>query len=526
MGFFKNMKETLSNAYGPQTPEQREKQLEHLSPEQRARYDAQMARVEQAQTESQASWQQGKENVDATVILEGPAGRWLYGRGMDEDVTPESVQRMAEEQGLRAVLRQQRERNKGELTSALKQTFNVKEVTEEKDPVRRAEIAREERAARDAARAPYVAPEVPPIAISRVATRGGTQLAEVISHLEQSGLAARPDLVYGAYRVPDRISQALTPNSERGRLVEWDVVHAPLPPGAAPTSAPSVVATGFLADTQLVRRAVGEPSVLDEDVALEFLARAGLGPEQCLGVARMVEMKVPVGHSSGDEGSSPVWALPGGVVVLHPAGASGVHEQMLAHAPLELTPPEQRGVHVEVLNWGELARVVQPMIAHPPPVPSQFPYLPSTPQELLRAYLEVVGLQPRDCYGAQATVQRAQEVRQAGVFTTNLGPKQPCADGKERMRARSGDVVVVAYRDRPEYVAGRARWAAYQLEVLQAHLERGTGARAVVDDDGRAQHVVIRALERIDAALHFFEAGAPESMPPFRYCWPPSGPGR
>ena len=56
--------------------------------------------------------------------------------------------------------------------------------------------------------------------------------------------------------------------------------------------------------------------------------------------------------------------------------------------------------------------------------------------------------------------------------TTNVGSAQPCADGKPRQRLHGARRVVVSYRDRPEYAAGRERWQQYQTQVLLAHLER------------------------------------------------------
>jgi hypothetical protein len=83
------------------------------------------------------------------------------------------------------------------------------------DPAAWDEQRRTERAARDELRAPYLAPDRRPVRITRVATRGKTQLPEIADYLASSGLAGRPDLVYGAYRVPDLISPSSF-GSERG----------------------------------------------------------------------------------------------------------------------------------------------------------------------------------------------------------------------------------------------------------------------------------------------------------------------
>jgi hypothetical protein len=74
-------------------------------------------------------------------------------------------------------------------------------------------VMRADLAVRDAAREPYLAPERSPLRISRFVAGGAEDVAR---HLAASGLAGRPELVYGVYRVPDRV----------GGIVEWDVVHA------------------------------------------------------------------------------------------------------------------------------------------------------------------------------------------------------------------------------------------------------------------------------------------------------------
>jgi len=193
-------------------------------------------------------------------------------------------------------------------------------------------------------------------------------------------------------------------------------------------------------------------------------------------------------------------------------------------APLEL-PVEPRGIHIEALDWETIGRVVHLRIHKPHSVPSPFPYLPSTPQELLRSYLEIVGVKPQDCYGAQATVDRARRLIQGGFFTTNLGPKQPCADGKPRMRTHACEQIVVAYRDSAEYAAGRERWAAYEREVLQAQLRNGVRLRPKLvsndDDLSGVPTPILRAAVRVDQFVTRFEEWGRETVPPYRYCWPP-----
>ena len=57
------------------------------------------------------------------------------------------------------------------------------------------------------------------VRIDRIATRGDTQLAEVLAHRLAASLA--PDRIFGVYRIPDRISGPFTPHSEKRRVVEW-----------------------------------------------------------------------------------------------------------------------------------------------------------------------------------------------------------------------------------------------------------------------------------------------------------------
>ena len=318
------------------------------------------------------------------------------------------------------------------------------------------------------------------------------------------------------YRVPDRISGPLTPHSEKRRVVEWDIVHSPGDAVPAP-----LVATSFLAEEHWVARRPGEPSVLDEDLALAFCLAAGIGPERCAGLARISEFRTLAGYNDG-ESSGPLRTIVRGIVALHPQEHSGAFERMRAAAPLALGPAGRRPHRGAQLG----ARSPPPCtskINHPPPVPSPFPYLPATPQELLRAYLEVVGVQPSDCYSAQATVAPPARARAGRLAETNLGPKQPCADGEERMRTRGCEHVVIVYRDRPEYVEGRTRWAAYQADVLQADLSKGLGLRPrVTDPDGGLLGKIDRMTEFVERLHpdHWGDWGR-EELPPHRYCWPP-----
>lgn len=518
-----NLARGLDAARNPPSAEEIEASLQYLTPEQRAAYDANMAAVERGRAESREAYAQAKALSEGARVLEGPAGRYLHGSPIDLMGDPDEIEAKIQRDGAMAFVRETRQARKGEFKEGLRQSFGISEVKELKDPAERARVAAEQRAARDAARAPYRGAQPAEVRISRLATRGRTQLAEVLGHLQESGLGGQADRVFGVYRVPDRISQALTPHSEEGRVVEWDIVHEPLDPAAAPGV--PLVATSFRGDELWVARRLGEPSVLDEDVALAYCLRAGIGPEQCLGLSRISEFRTVRGESD-DDGGGHIRSLVKGVVAIHPEAPHTAFEQMRTQAPLDLPADgaAMAGVHVEVLNWEAIGRAVHLKVMHPPPVPSPFPYLPSTPQELLRAYLEVVGVRAADCYSVQATVDTPDPQVQGGFFQTNIGPKQPCADGKERMRTHGCQVVVLVYRDTPAYAEGRARWDAYMTDVLQARLRNGIRVRPALDLppdlDGRLPSP-LRAALRVAEFIDRLDEWGTETVPPFRYCWPP-----
>jgi len=376
------------------------------------------------------------------------------------------------------------------------------------DPAEWERVMRAELAVRTAAREPYLAPERAPLRISRIVTRGATQGEEVAAHLAACGLAARPDLVYGVYRVPDRIRPSA--GAEKRRVVEWDVVHAAREP-LAPADVPADVV--FDARTRWVARRAGEPRPLDEDLALAYLACAGIGPERTLGIARHTTIE----PSESDERHYLI-AQVQGVHVFHPGPAA-------AHSPpLEVAPPT--GVRIELLNWDAIAAAVHPVRQHRPQLPSRFAYLPLTPQELLRAYLEVVGVAPRDSYGAQVTYDRRLDLMgrtstSSHVRKTTGGDELPCADGKPRVRMHGGAHVVLTYRDRAVYAEGRRRWTAYEADVLEADLSHDTmPRRPVPEGPSRLERVV----DRVTDVVSVFDADVYPTgvfIPP-RYCWPPA----
>ena len=202
---------------------------------------------------------------------------------------------------------------------------------------------------------------------------------------------------------------------------------------------------------------------------------------------------------------------------------------MAAAAPLDLPPGPPAGIHVELVNWDVIAQAVHPVRQQRPYLPSPFPYLPLTPQELLRAYLEIVGIAPQDSYGVQVTYGRPLDLMlrtstHTGIRRTTGGDEMPCADGKDRVRMHGGAYLVITYRDSPAYAEGRERWAAYQTKVLKAQLEREIHPRGPVPAGNYGGGKLKRTFNKVVDVVDFFDpdtSNEPSFHPP-RYCWPPA----
>jgi hypothetical protein len=377
-------------------------------------------------------------------------------------------------------------------------------------------------AARHVARVPYLAPTRQPLRISRIATSERHQVEQVAGQLARSGFAARPDLVFGLYRVPDHIGGAALTGD---RLVEWDVVHCDVQglPAAPP---PAVV--WFDAAERWVARRIGEPMVYDEDLALAYLGLAGLGPERTLGISRFLTIHH---DSTGSESSSHTASYVTGVHVWHSAGmGTEAYSRLTASRPFAIAPPPH--VHTVVLSWSSIRRALSAHSGEALVAPTPFPYLPSTAQELLCAYLDIVGVRSSDCYAASVTEDAPRDLdavtNRGGVnVRTNLGDAEPCVDGVGRPRLRGGARVVIVYRDQPDYAAGRERFAAYQRDVLRSQLELGSQRRPLEHHDAldRLPGGLKRLAKATVGTASRLSDGAPtvfEKLPPYRYCWPPS----
>ncbi|HRW39717.1 MAG: hypothetical protein KDB04_08080 [Acidimicrobiales bacterium] len=521
-------KEAMAAGMGAGGPT--EEQLAAMSPEQRAVYEAHVAEGAAERAVRPADPPPGGAAPDlAGRPLRGPAGEWLYNpswtrrSATGEPEAGGSLRRLA-----------------GDLIDDAVRPIARIRPPDAPPPApehERAAVATAERAERDRARSPYLAPQRAGVMSERIPTRSGTELDDVAAYLASSGLAARPDLVFGCYRVPDHHEGGALAR-ERDRYVEWEVVHA-AGEGSRPAGAPPEVVT-IDGATRWVERVAGEASVLDEDLAIAYLAAAGIGPDRTLGLARALRVRSKGADADG-VGAATIAEVTG-IHVLHVLhGASGLAAPVAttfgawaASTPIEIAPGGPPGVHVEVLNWLAVAAAVWPQNQEPAPVPSAFGYLPSSAQELLGAYLEVVGVHPAHCYGASVVEDRPRSIDGTSLqgkgfisSTSSVGAKVPCADGSARRRLAAGAHVVIAYLDTPTYADGRARWDAYQRDVLRSDLAAETGARRPVvdesfDDLPAGLGGLVRGAKKVARAVQVVEGGGDEPAP-HRYCWPPAG---
>jgi hypothetical protein len=243
-----------------------QKKWDQKSPEEQAaieaemaqRYEANMARVATGTELADAEWERSRAEHQARLdaeVLGGPAGAHFWGTVSDAIKPSEAARNPPSiRDELKNSLRDLKE-TASNLADPKALLGIGSEFGPDLDPEHRRQIVESERAARDNA-----------------------QFEDLADHLARSGLAARPDLVFGVYRVPDRLDPKM-PGTEAGRVVEWDVVHAVV---HAPTPAPAPAAPPrrdrFDGEARWVSRRKGDPAVLDEDLALAWMAVRASSP--------------------------------------------------------------------------------------------------------------------------------------------------------------------------------------------------------------------------------------------------------
>ena len=316
----------------------------------------------------------------------------------------------------------------------------------EADPTKAAALAGQEREARDAARAPYLAPGGPAVAVTRLTDLKGDDAAQ--ERMAALGFSSRPELVFGAFRSPD----LWMPRRGGDKHREWVVLHDPGAAGGAP--GPRIHETVLDADEPWVRREEGEPAPVDEEVGALFAARAGLAPHELLGISRVLRWTT---HDM-----EPVLEQRG-VRILHLSDERAARKGLERERPVASPPSPSAELRLELLWWGRIREATREGAEHEPRHPSPAPHLPVEVPELLTAYLEVVGVQPAACLGVGAGVSRA-------------GPRTLDRQRMRAVRRHVTDLVTVIYRDSPAYAEGRERWAAYCAEQYGDSLEHPAAA--------------------------------------------------
>ena len=194
-----------------------------VDPVEWGRRDAERAAAT-VQTQSDALVARRQTELDARP-LQGPAGAFLYGTvttppGGDPYAAPGS---QAPASGL-SLGEHLKSNLLGDMYTPKGPEQRLGIAPPRRDLAARQQIADAERATRDQIRQQYRSPAAWPVVINRFVVSADDQLGGVAAWLASSGLAARPDLVYGVSRVPDRLG-GTSLGAEWSPVVEWEVVH-------------------------------------------------------------------------------------------------------------------------------------------------------------------------------------------------------------------------------------------------------------------------------------------------------------
>lgn len=348
---------------------------------------------------------------------------------------------------------------------------NVREVHQQRriapePPVPEADAA----VTRAAALARHRHPGAAPVTVDRFVVPG-PGLEGGLAVLSLAGVAAHTHEVWGCYPSAAVVRPAALVEGRLGLPVttlgptafpwtEWTVVHAVGPAlTAALAEAAAAVAGGasgpaYVAAVRLDRaeswldRPRADPLPFDEDLAALVAHRSGLDPAWCLGVHRVLDWGV-----FGPPGQRSVMVEPSGVQLLgrNDAGLREARSELARHAPLrsKADDADDLSVRVEVLDPSLRTVCETHPWTGPPPAETAYPDLPADADELLIAYLGIVGVDPGDCYGVSTSIRDQQSA--------------PVVSG-DPDRASVASLVTVVYRDRDAYEDGRARFARWSAD--------------------------------------------------------------
>lgn len=324
--------------------------------------------------------------------------------------------------------------------------------------------------ARAAARHHHRDPGAPPVTVDRFVVPGRDPYAG-LAVLSAAGVAGHAHEVWGCFPSAAVVRPAALVDGRLGLpvgtlgpttfpWVEWTVVHAAGPALAAELAgaAAAVTAGGpapsYVDLVQLDRaeswisRPRADALPFDEDLAALLAVRANVDPARCLGVHRVLDWGV-----FGPPQQRSVMVEPTGLWVLGraDAGLRDARAALAGAAPLRCSPDdvEDLPVRVEVLDAALRAVSESRAWTDDPGRDTAYPDLPLDADELLTAYLEIVGVDPIDCYGVSTSVHQQQSA--------------PVVVGDPE-RATVASVATVVYRDRDAYEDGRERFARWSRE--------------------------------------------------------------
>lgn len=311
----------------------------------------------------------------------------------------------------------------------------------------------------------------PPVRIDRFFMEGPSA-PQAYAKVIRQGLEARR--TYGIYPSTDLIHPA-----RFGRHAvpwEWCVVHRdPIEaanPSYNPTPPGDVTIDVVLRAQRWIDRPKSLPFPHDEEVVALLASRIGIDPATCMGISRLLEW-----------GGYP--SQPERMISVQPVGAQlvtvGRRPPLASAAPApfgegQALPPN---VRVDLFRWTPISLAVQPIWTQPAQAMTAYPHLPQSPEELLQAFIAIVGLMPEHTFGVSVSV-----IEQQSAFL-NAGAAQ--AD-----RGQTASLIAAVYLDTPAYAEGRSRFQRYRAEQLKVPLDvpRGSvGKLERVYMDGIKWHV-------------------------------------